>query len=93
MILQALSGFGFGKLLGNHKGFFNVAGELIIGDSVELLPRKQIIIELLESVEITDEIVDRCVELKSKGFSLLCILMARERLVVLFWKPPQYAAG
>ncbi len=70
VILHALSGFGFGEVLGNHKGFFNVTGELLMSDALELLPREQIVIELLENVEITDEIVVRCLDLKRRGFSL-----------------------
>jgi EAL and modified HD-GYP domain-containing signal transduction protein len=70
VILHTLSGFGFSEVLGKHKGFFNVTGELLLSDAVELLPREQIVIELLESIEITDEIVERCLELKNKGFSL-----------------------
>ncbi len=70
VIMHALSGFGFSEVLGKHKGFFNVTGELLMSDALELLPREQIVIELLESIEITDEIVERCQELKNKGFSL-----------------------
>lgn len=70
VIMHALSGFGFSEVLGKHKGFFNVTGELLMSDALELLPREQIVIELLESIDITDKIVERCLELKNKGFSL-----------------------
>lgn len=70
VIMHALSGFGFSEVLGSHKGFFNVTGELLMSDALELLPREQIVIEILESIEITDEIINRCRELKEKGFSL-----------------------
>jgi EAL and modified HD-GYP domain-containing signal transduction protein len=41
-----------------------------MSDVLEILPREQIVIELLETIEFTDEVVARCRELKGKGFSL-----------------------
>jgi c-di-GMP-related signal transduction protein len=70
VILSALSSFGFKELLGNHKGFFNATDQLLMSDTMELLPHEQIVIELLETIEVTDAVVERCTELKRKGFSL-----------------------
>ena len=70
VIMNALTAFGFRDVLGKHKGFFNVTAELLMSDLLEILPREQIVIELLETIEFTDEIVARCMELKGKGFSL-----------------------
>jgi c-di-GMP-related signal transduction protein len=70
VILHTLSNFGFSEVLGKHKGFFNVTGDLLMSDALELLPRDQIVIELLETIEITDVIIERCRDLKEKGFSL-----------------------
>jgi len=70
VILSALSSFGFKEVLGKHKGFFNVTDKLLMSDTLELLPREQIVIELLETIEVTDAVVKRCRELKEKGFSL-----------------------
>ena len=70
VIMNALTAFGFKDVLGKHKGFFNVTAELLMSDLLEILPREQIVIELLETIEFTDEIVARCIELKGKGFSL-----------------------
>ena len=70
VIMNALTAFGFKDVLGKHKGFFNVTAELLMSDLLEILPREQIVIELLETIEFTDAIVARCIELKGKGFSL-----------------------
>jgi c-di-GMP-related signal transduction protein len=70
VIMSALTVFGFRDVLGKHKGFFNVPAELLMSDVLEILPREQIVIELLETIEFTDEVVARCRELKDKGFSL-----------------------
>jgi c-di-GMP-related signal transduction protein len=70
VILSALSSFGLEEVLGKHKGFFNVTDKLLMSDTLELLPRDQIVIELLETIEVTEAVVARCLELKRKGFSL-----------------------
>ena len=70
VILNALSDFGFQDVLGRHKGFFNVTHEMLMSDAVELLPRDQVVIELLESILLDEEVVARCRTLKSMGFKL-----------------------
>jgi c-di-GMP-related signal transduction protein len=70
VIINALSAFGFREVLGKHKGFFNVTADLLMSDALELLPREQIVIELMETIVFNDAVVARCRELKRKGFSL-----------------------
>ncbi len=71
VIDSALTGFGIEGLLGKHKGYINMVTDLLMSESVELLPRGQVVIELLESVPIGDPaILARCRELKKMGFSL-----------------------
>lgn len=71
VILNALCGFGFRDVLGRQKGFINVDAKLLLSDSIELLPKDQVAIELLETIEITPAIIDRCRQLKTMGFSLI----------------------
>jgi c-di-GMP-related signal transduction protein len=70
VIVNALSDFGFQDVLGRHKGFFNVTFEMLMSDAVELLPREQVVIELLETILLDEEVVERCRTLKSLGFTL-----------------------
>jgi len=70
VILTTLSAFGIGDMLGEHKGFINLDYELLMGDAVEILPKGQIVIELLETIEPTPEVIERCRELKEQGFCL-----------------------
>ncbi len=58
VILNALTEFGIGEILGKYKGFFNVDSEMLMSDHLELLPREQVVIELLETIEVTES-VDR----------------------------------
>ena len=70
VILNTLTGFGIEDILGTHKGFINVELELLMDDSLIILPREQVVIELLETLELTPELVARCRFLKENGFSL-----------------------
>ncbi len=70
VIINTLTGFGIEDMLGKHKGFINLELELLMDDSLNILPGEQIVIELLETLEVTPELVGRCRALKENGFSL-----------------------
>ena len=70
VIINTLTGFGIEDILGTHKGFINVELELLMDDSLHILPKEQVVIELLETLQFTPELVERCRFLKENGFSL-----------------------
>jgi EAL and modified HD-GYP domain-containing signal transduction protein len=70
VIINTISQFGIDQVLGSHLGFINVSYELLMSDMIELLPPGNIVLEILETVEIDDRVVERCRELKAKGFRL-----------------------
>jgi EAL and modified HD-GYP domain-containing signal transduction protein len=70
VITRAFTELGISTVLGKHKGFINVHGELLLSDLLELLPRDKVVIELLETIEVTPQIVERCRQLKAMGFTL-----------------------
>ena len=70
VIINTLTSFGINDILGNHKGFINLELELLMDDSLQILPKEQIVIELLESLEVTPELVERCRFLKENGFTI-----------------------
>jgi c-di-GMP-related signal transduction protein len=70
VIINTLSEFGLKRILGHHKGFINVELDLLMSDAIELLPKEQVVLELLETLQLTPELVERCRELKDKGFVL-----------------------
>lgn len=61
---------GIAKVLGAHKGFINMDAQFLHSNLIELLPKQQIVLELLESIIIDKPVVRRCRELKQKGYSL-----------------------
>jgi len=70
VITRAFTELGISTVLGNHKGFINVHGELLLSDMLELLPKDKVVIELLETIQVTPQIVERCRQLKAMGFTL-----------------------
>lgn len=70
VIINALADFGTSEVLGRYKGFFNVDLEMLMSDSLELLPREQVVIELLESIQVNKRVLERCGYLKQQGFAI-----------------------
>lgn len=70
VIFETLSNFGYEKVLGSHKGFINLNNDMLMSDTLEILPARRFVLELLEIVEVNNSIVERCRELKSKGFTI-----------------------
>jgi len=70
VISSALSGFGFNEILGDKAGFINVTEEALLSDLIEILPREQTILEVLESVQLNNRTRLRCLDLKSKGYRI-----------------------
>ncbi|SJZ70898.1 EAL and modified HD-GYP domain-containing signal transduction protein [Trichlorobacter thiogenes] len=70
VILNTLAGFGVKQILGKHLGFINLELDILMSDSLELLPKEMIVLELLETLEVTPALIERCRELKEAGFVL-----------------------
>jgi c-di-GMP-related signal transduction protein len=70
VIASALGGFGFSEVLGDKVGFINVTHDVLLSDLIEVLPREQTILELLESVNLSDAVYERCRELKDRDYRI-----------------------
>lgn len=68
VIAHAFNELGIDAVLGGCRGFINFDAELLMSDVVELLPPDKTVLELLETIEITPEIVARCQTLRKAGF-------------------------
>lgn len=62
--------FGLGRLTGNLPAFINCTEEALTGRLVHALPAGMTILEILETVEPTPEVVQSCRRLKTAGFRL-----------------------
>ncbi len=70
VIHHAFSEMGVQTVLGPHLGFINVSADMLLSEMVELLPKDQVVLELLESIHISDAVLERCRALKRQGFML-----------------------
>ncbi len=70
VINHAFAEFGIEQALGHCKGYINCDESLLLSDLLEILPTDKIVLEILESVELKPEIVERCTDLKARGFTL-----------------------
>jgi EAL and modified HD-GYP domain-containing signal transduction protein len=70
VISHTFGQMGAANVLGHHKGFINVSADLLHNDIVEFLPREQVVLELLETVSASPDVVKRCGQLRADGFSL-----------------------
>ncbi|MDH5479425.1 MAG: EAL domain-containing protein [Nitrosomonas sp.] len=68
VIVNAYGQLGVQNVLNEQRGFINIDAELLMSDVILLLPCKHVVLEIMSTVEITDELVLRCEELKEKGY-------------------------
>jgi EAL and modified HD-GYP domain-containing signal transduction protein len=70
VISSALASFGINEVLGGKFGFINIHLGLLLSELLELLPIGQTVLELLEVIQLDDQVVERCRELREMGFML-----------------------
>lgn len=70
VIQHAFGEMGVPTVLGSQLGFINISTELLLSDLIELLPKQQVVLELLETVTASEVVVERCRTLKQQGFRL-----------------------
>lgn len=59
---------GLANVIGHHLGFINVDAELLASDVVNFLPKQKVVLEILETVEPTEDLIARVTELAEAGF-------------------------
>ncbi|HTH99719.1 MAG TPA: EAL domain-containing protein [Acidisoma sp.] len=70
VINNAFLSLGIQGAIGDRRGFINVCEEALMSEVIELLPRDQIVLEILEDVELTPSLIERCRQLKEDGYFL-----------------------
>jgi EAL and modified HD-GYP domain-containing signal transduction protein len=70
VMANALNNMGIANLIGEKKGFINVDAEILGSGIIDLLPKSTTILELLETVEINDAVLDLCNKLRKAGYQL-----------------------
>ena len=70
VIRRSFKRIGINTVLGKSAGFLNVDAEMLYSKQIDALPVDRLVLELLETVAINDGIIERCRELKQRGFRL-----------------------
>ena len=70
VIANAFTELSANETLGPYRGYINVDQQFLFSDLIEVLPPALVVLEILESVQPTPEVVARCRELRGKGFTL-----------------------
>lgn len=68
-VIAHASELGIVNVIGGALGFFNVDAAVLMCDFVNFLPKDKVVLEILETVEVTPELVARVSELAKQGFT------------------------
>ncbi|HJN44462.1 MAG: HDOD domain-containing protein [Vicinamibacterales bacterium] len=70
VVHNAFLTLGVDRLLDGRRAFVNVTADALLSGWVYALPSDSSVIELLETIEVTDAVVDACRGLKQQGFQI-----------------------
>ncbi len=70
VLSNALAGLGLETLADGRRAFLNLSREVLLSDAGSLFLPGQVVLELLEDVEITPDVVAMCKSLHERGYAL-----------------------
>lgn len=70
VMMNIFGEMGVAEVLGKHKGFINFTEGLLLKDYQPFFPKKKVVIEVLEDVQVTSELIDALKILKGQGFKI-----------------------
>lgn len=70
VIADSFLRFGIAKITGGRPAFINFTRDTLVKGYATLLPKDAIVVEVLETVEPDDEVMEACRELKRLGYTL-----------------------
>ena len=68
LFVNVFDNFDISSILGDSLGFVNVDNKILFEDFIELVPYNKIILEIMETSAVNQELVDRVITLKRKGY-------------------------
>jgi c-di-GMP phosphodiesterase len=68
-VISHAAELGIENVIGSSLGFVNIDTSVLMSDFVSILPPKYVVLEVLETVRVTDEVVARVAELKAAGYT------------------------
>ncbi|HEY1856763.1 EAL and HDOD domain-containing protein [Acidocella sp.] len=70
VIQRTFLDLGMPAALGDKQGFINLPASLLMSELIEVLPRERVVLEILETVPLTPDVLARCQELQEAGYTL-----------------------
>ena len=70
VIVNTFMAIGINHVTGGRRAFINFTKDLLLSHYVSVLPKDLVVIEVLETIEPANEVIDACRELKSLGYKL-----------------------
>lgn len=67
-VISHASQLGMEKVIGNSDGYINVDAAVLMSDIFQFLSKEKIVLEIVETVKVTPEILKRVAELNRQGF-------------------------
>lgn len=67
-VIEHASELGLANVIGASTGFVNVDEKVLMSDFIEFLPREKVVLEILETVQVSDQVVARVSELVQAGY-------------------------
>jgi len=68
-VIAHASELGLSNVIGNLRGFVNIDASALMSDFVSFLPPDQVVLEILETVKVTEEVIARVSELAQAGYT------------------------
>jgi EAL and modified HD-GYP domain-containing signal transduction protein len=70
MIFNALVEFGLDRLVGPHRAYLNLTGNLLVSGKPLALPPERVVLEVLETTAVDEAVVTAVAHLSAQGFSI-----------------------
>ncbi len=68
-VIEHASELGMDNVIGTSLGFVNIDASVLMSDFVQFLPREKVVLEILETVKVTEPVLARIGELKQAGYT------------------------
>jgi EAL and modified HD-GYP domain-containing signal transduction protein len=70
VLTDSFSVFGMSTLTSGKRGFINITRDILLKDYLFLIPKDEVVLEILENIQPEPQVIDACKRLKKAGYIL-----------------------
>ncbi len=70
VLVSSLIDIGLNELIGDSKAFVNASEAILMSSAITMFPKDKVVIEVLETVSLSQEVVDRVALLRKFGYTI-----------------------